>query len=161
MTKSSNENLRQANRAKKDEFYTQLTDIEKELKHYKKQFEDKIVYCNADDPFESNFFKYFAANFNALGLKKLIATSYAGSPVIGGQLALFEIEGLKKTKKREPMKIEINEVKDLDGNGAVNMADVEWLLKHDKNVATPLRGDGDFRSEESMKLPDLTVGVSF
>jgi hypothetical protein len=87
-----------------------------------------------------------------LGLKKLIATSYAGSPVIGGQLSLFEVEGLKKAKKKEPMKIEINEVKDLDNDGAVSLTDVEWLLKHDKNVATPLKGDGDFRSKESIKI---------
>ena len=152
MAKSLNTNLHKAHRAKKDEFYTQLTDIEKELKHYKNQFKNQIVYCNADDPFESNFFKYFASNFNALGLKKLIATSYAGSPVVGGQLPLFEVEGLKTTKKKEPMKIEINEVKDLNDDGAVNIADVECLLKHDANVATPLKGDGDFRSEECIKL---------
>jgi ribosome-binding ATPase YchF (GTP1/OBG family) len=75
-TKSSNSNLHRAAKVKNDEFYTQRADIEKELKHYKDQFRDKIVYCNCDDPFESNFFKYFAANFNALGLKKLITTSY-------------------------------------------------------------------------------------
>jgi len=152
MAQSSNKNLRNANKAKKDEFYTQLSDIEKELKYYKNQFKNKVVYCNADDPFESNFFKYFASNFNALGLKKLIATSYAGSPVVGGQLPLFEVEGLKTVKKKEPHKIEINEVKDLNSDGAVNMVDVEWLLKHDKNVATPLKGDGDFRSDESIEI---------
>ena len=150
--KSLNKNLHKAHRAKKDEFYTQLVDIEKELKCYKDQFRDKIVYCNADDPFESNFFKYFASNFNALGFKKLIVTSYAGSPVVGGQLSLFEMEGLKNMKKKEPMKIEINEVKDLNNDGAVSMADVEWLLKHDANVATPLKGDGDFRSDECIEL---------
>ena len=76
MAKSSadNRNLRQAKKAKKDEFYTQLTDIEKELKHYRHHFAGKVVYCNCDDPYESNFFKYFASNFNALGLKKLITT---------------------------------------------------------------------------------------
>jgi hypothetical protein len=152
MAKSSNKNLRNANKAKKDEFYTQLSDIEKELKHYKDQFKDKIVYCNADDPFESNFFKYFASNFNTLGLRKLIATSYAGSPVVGGQLSLFDIAGLKSGKKKEPMKIEINEVKDLDDDGAVSMSDVEWLLKNDKNIASPLKENGDFRSNESMKI---------
>jgi len=152
MAKTSNKNLRSANKAKKDEFYTQLSDIEKELKYYKNHFKNKVVYCNADDPFESNFFKYFASNFNTLGLKKLIATSYAGSPIVGGQLSLFNVEGLKTIKKKEPFKIEINEVKDLNKDGAVNMADVEWLLKHDKNVATPLKGDGDFRSEECIKL---------
>ncbi len=150
--KSSNKDLHQASKAKKDEFYTQLSDIEKELKHYKNQFEGKIVYCNADDPFESNFFKYFASNFNALGLKKLIATSYAGSPIVGGQLALFEIKGLKTKKKKEPFKIEINEVTDVNDDGAVNLADIEWLLKNDANVATPLKGDGDFRSEESIEI---------
>lgn len=96
MAKSaSNKNLHQASKAKKDEFYTQLVDIEKELKHYKDQFRGKVVYCNCDDPFESNFFKYFASKFNELGLKKLITTSYSGSPIIGGQLPLFEMAGAK------------------------------------------------------------------
>ncbi|MFA5146633.1 MAG: adenine-specific methyltransferase EcoRI family protein [Candidatus Omnitrophota bacterium] len=150
-TKSLNKNLRKASQAKKDEFYTQLVDIEKELKHYKEQFRGKVVYCNCDDPFESNFFKYFAANFNALKLKKLITTSYVKSPIVGGQLLLFEVEGLKPSGK-EPFKIEIKKVPDADGNGAINLDDVEYLLKHDKNTATPLRGDGDFRSEECIKL---------
>jgi len=66
--KALNKKLHIASKAKVDEFYTQLADIERELKHYKKQFEEKIIYCNCDDPFESNFFKYFAANFNALKL---------------------------------------------------------------------------------------------
>ena len=148
----NNSTLHEASRAKKDEFYTQLSDIEKELKHYKDQFKGKVVYCNADDPFESNFFKYFASNFNALGLKKLIATSYAGSPVVGGQLSLFDIEGLKTVKKKEPMKIEINEVKDNNKDGAIDLSDVEWLLKNDKNIATPLKENGDFRSNESIKI---------
>ena len=148
----NNSTLHEASRAKKDEFYTQLSDIEKELKHYKDQFKGKTVYCNADDPFESNFFKYFASNFNALELKKLIATSYAGSPVVGGQLSLFDIEGLKTVKKKEPMKIEINEVKDNNKDGAVDLSDVEWLLKNDKNIATPLKENGDFRSNESIKI---------
>ena len=88
-----NKNLGKAKSSKKDEFYTQLVDIEKELKHYKDQFRSKVVYCNCDDPFESNFFKYFAANFNALRLKKLITTSYVKSPIVGGQLPWFEMEG--------------------------------------------------------------------
>ena len=71
--------------AKKDEFYTQLTDIEKEVRHYKKHFKDKVVLCNCDDPFESNFFKYFVLNFNKLGLRKLIATCYSASPIRGKQ----------------------------------------------------------------------------
>ncbi len=78
--------LSAAVKAKKDEFYTQLTDIEKEMRYYRKHFKDKIVLCNCDDPFESNFFKYFVLNFNRLGLKKLIATCYFSSPIIGQQL---------------------------------------------------------------------------
>src|SRR3989344_321387 len=135
--KSSNRDLLKANSAKKDEFYTQLVDIEKELKYYKKQFRGKVVYCNCDDPFESNFFKYFASNFNALGLKKLIATSYSGSPIVGG---------------KQPLKFEIKEVPDTDKDGAINLDDVKYLLKHDKNTSTPLKGSGDFRSEECIKL---------
>ena len=151
MAKSLNKNLHSARTAKTDEFYTQLVDIEKELKHYKDQFRGKVVYCNCDDPFESNFFKYFAANFNALGLKKLITTSYVKSPIVGGQLPLFEVEGLKPSGK-EPFKIEIKKVPDTDKDGAINLDDVEYLLKHDKNTATPLKGNGDFRSEECIKL---------
>lgn len=150
-TKPLNTRLNQAAKAKRDEFYTQLTDIEKELKHYKAQFRGKVVYCNCDDPFESNFFKYFAANFNALGLKKLVTTSYTKSPIVGGQLPLFEMEGLKPEGK-EPFKIEIKEVPDIDKDGAINLDDVEYLLKHDKNTATPLKGNGDFRSEECIEL---------
>lgn len=150
-TKSLNSNLHKASKAKKDEFYTQLIDIEKELKHYKEQFQGKVVYCNCDDPFESNFFKYFAANFNALGLKKLITTSYTKSPIAGGQLPLFEVKGLKP-KGKEPFKIELNEVTDVDTDGAVGLADVKWLLKNDANIATPLKGNGDFRSEECIEL---------
>jgi hypothetical protein len=144
--------LKKAITAKNDEFYTQLTDIEKELRHYKDQFKDKIVYCNADDPFESNFFKYFASNFNLLGLKKLIATSYAGSPIVGKQLSFFDIEGVKNENKKEPMKIEINEVKDFNNDGAINIADVEYLLKHDKNSVKALEGSGDFRSHECVEI---------
>jgi hypothetical protein len=151
MAKSLNNNLHKASAAKKDEFYTQLIDVEKELKHYKDQFRGKVVYCNCDDPFESNFFKYFAANFNALKLKKLITTSYVKSPIVGGQLPLFEMEGLKP-KYKEPFKIEINEVSDVDNDGAVGLADIEWLLRHNANVSMPLKGDGDFRSEECVKL---------
>ena len=107
------------------------------------------MYCNCDDPFESNFFKYFASNFNALGLKKLITTSYSGSPIVGGQLPLFEMAGLKG---KQPLKIEIKEVPDTDKDGAINIDDVKYLLKHDKNTSTPLKGNGDFRSEECIKL---------
>jgi len=150
-TKFLNRNLHKANQAKKDEFYTQLVDIEKELKHYKKQFRGKAIYCNCDDPFESNFFKYFAANFNELKLKKLIATSHVKSPIVGGQLPLFEMKGLKPDGK-QPFKIEISKLADVNADGAIDIADVEWLLKHDAITSSPLKGDGDFRSDECIKL---------
>jgi len=149
--KSLNSNLHKANKAKKDEFYTQLIDIEKELKHYKEQFRDKVVYCNCDDPFESNFFKYFAAKFNALGLKKLITTSYTKSPIVGQQILPLDIEGLKPNGK-EPFKIEITEVSDIDEDGAIDLEDVKSLLKRNKKNSTPLKGNGDFRSDECIEL---------
>lgn len=82
-TTAGKRTLSSAKRAKQDEFYTQLPDIANELKHYKKHFEGKTVLCNCDDPYESNFFKYFALNFHDLKLKKLVATTYAGSPIAG------------------------------------------------------------------------------
>lgn len=135
--------LKNANKAKNDEFYTQLSDIEKELNHYKDKFKNKVVYCNADDPFESDFFKYFVFNFNMLGLKKLITTNYTNSPIVSNQLLFFDIE---------PMKIEINMVKDYNNDRAINILDVEYLLKHNKNTATPLKGTGDFRSKECLEI---------
>ena len=151
---SGNSGLKTANKNKKDEFYTQLVDIEKELKYYTSYFENKTVFCNCDDPFESNFFKYFALNFNRLKLKKLIATCYAGSPIITEQLSLFEINGLVLDKKnpKKPYKIEINEISDMNQDGAVDLTDVEYLIKNKKNILTLLDGDGDFRSEECIKL---------
>lgn len=143
--------LRTAQKAKVDEFYTQLEDIEKELKHYKDQLKGKVVFCNCDDPYESNFFKYFASNFNYLGLKKLIATSYTRSPIAGQQLSLLDVEGLKPDGK-QPFKIEINEVPDTNNDGTITLGDVEYLLKHNKNIAVPLKGNGDFRSEECVDL---------
>ena len=156
-TKSLNKNLRNASKAKKDEFYTQIVDIEKELKHYKEQFRGKVVYCNCDDPFESNFFKYFASNFNALGLKRLIATSYKPSPIANTQLDLFgNIKELSTPKGRPKItanKFIINEVNDIDGNGAFDLHDIAEQLKANKNNEwTPLEGEGDFRSAESIEL---------
>lgn len=151
---SSNKDLRAAKQKQKNEFYTQLSDIEKELKHYKDYFKGKVVFCNCDDPFESNFFKYFAMNFNSFGLKKLISTCYAGSPIICEQLSLFDVNGVVVDKKTErtPYKIEITEVTDTNGDGAIDLYDVEYLLKNKKNTLTLLEGDGDFRSEECINL---------
>ena len=149
-----NTTLDEAKKAKADEFYTQLPDIEKEMRHYKEQFKSKAIFCNCDDPYESNFFKYFAMNFNFLGLKKLIATCYTGSPVAGGQLSLFDVVSLEEetTDTRHSYKIEITEVNDENADGAVDLADVEYLLKNRKNVLTLLKGDGDFRSPECIEL---------
>lgn len=143
--------LAKAKDAKKDEFYTQLDDIAKELKYYKPHFKDKVVLCNCDDPYESNFFKYFALNFNSLGLKKLIATCYNGSPIAGDELPLlFEVEELEP--KKIAHKVEITEVADYNGDGAVNLADVQFLLQNDKNVISILEGNGSFDSPECIEL---------
>lgn len=150
---AGNKNLNVAGKAKKDEFYTQLPDIENELKHYEKHFYGKTVLCNCDDPYESNFFKYFAMRFNQLGLKKLIATCYAGSPIADTQMSLFDSnEQIKQTRTGVPHKIVITEVTDLNGDGAINLTDVECLIKNDKNVLTRLEGNGDFRSNECIEL---------
>lgn len=87
---AKNSRLTQAKTNKKDEFYTQLKDIENELYHYREFLRGKVVFCNCDDPYESNFFKYFANNFNFLGLKKLICTCYAKSHVAWRQLELID-----------------------------------------------------------------------
>src|SRR3954468_21094740 len=110
---AGNEAFARASRAKNDEFYTQLADVESELRHYREQLRGKVVLCNCDDPYESYFFKYFAMNFNHLGLKKLISTCYSGSPVAGDQLPLLNLPGVPKgTTKRAAHKIEIEEVSD-------------------------------------------------
>ena len=151
--------LNQAKVAKKDEFYTQLPDIEKELIHYRDYLRGKVVFCNCDDPYESNFFKYFALNFNALGLKKLIATCYDGSPIAQMELPLFEDENNEPKKKA--YKVEISEVPDMDGNGATDLTDVKMLLQSSEhNVKAELKGNGDFRSPECvelLKLADIVV----
>ena len=143
--------LAQAKDAKKDEFYTQLDDIAKELKFYKPYFKDKVVFCNCDDPYESNFFKYFALNFNALGLRKLIATCYNGSPVSGNELLLDFGETVDDPKKIA-YKVEISEGTDVNGDGAINLTDIQYLMQNDKNVISILQGNGDFRSPECVEL---------
>lgn len=125
-----NTNLNNAKKAKNDEFYTQLSDIEKEMSHYKDFFKGKVVFCNCDDARESNFFQYFALNFEYLGLKKLICIGYKEN----GKGILLEYEG------------------DKNGN---KMVDEEEI------IATELEGDGDFRSEESIKyLKECDVVVT-
>ncbi|MCQ2350430.1 MAG: adenine-specific methyltransferase EcoRI family protein [Paludibacteraceae bacterium] len=146
-----NQNLQRARAARKDEFYTQLNDIQSELRYYKEYFKGKVVFCNCDDPYESNFFKYFALNFNAFGLKKLIATCYNPSPIAGVELNLFEDNAMPETVKKA-YKIEITEVSDVNNDGAIDLADVEFLLKNNNNVLTTLNGSGDFRSVECKEL---------
>lgn len=138
-----NSQLSAAKKAKNDEFYTQLTDIEKELRHYRRHFCGATVLCNCDDPFESNFFKYFVLNFNRLGLKKLIATCYEGSAVAE-----------YRDGKAKPYKAVVTTVRDTTGDGGVDMEDVRNLFELGENELTELEGDGDFRSEECLALLD-------
>ncbi|MGD0339937.1 MAG: adenine-specific methyltransferase EcoRI family protein [Bacteroidota bacterium] len=166
-----NRSLSAAKVAKQDEFYTQYSDIQKEIEAYLEfdpdTFRGKIVYCNCDDPFESNFFKYFAANFNKLDLKKLITTSYDGSP-IAGQLTMFPEynEGNGKRQKPKALAVIVDHVSDEDGDGATNVTDVELFLKRNKAARMSLKGDegrypgGDFRSSECvafLKEADIVV----
>lgn len=118
---AKNKNLTQAKKAKNDEFYTLISDVEKELKHYKKYFEGKVVYCNCDDPEESNFWKFFELNFEEYKLKKLISTHYDA--------------------EKPTYKLELSA--DIDGDGKITKGDI---------VKTPLKQNGDFRSEESINL---------
>ena len=116
---------------KKDEFYTQLSDIERELKHYKKHFKDKVVLCNCDDPRVSNFFHFFSYNFEKFGLKKLIATCYKNQ-----DSDLFSQNNSERA-------IYLEYTGDKNGN---NVPDAEEIgIKH-------LQGDGDFRSKECIEL---------
>lgn len=127
--KATNKLLQKAKESKSDEFYTQLSDIGNELKHYKDRFKDKIIYCNCDDPRTSNFFKYFSLNFKELGLKKVIASCY---------------------RKREASLFSNKEVESgffYEYSGARNEK-----IKLSSNNIIHLKGDGDFRSTESIEL---------
>lgn len=156
----ANKNLTSAKTAKNDEFYTQYADIQKEIEAYLEYnsnvFRGKVVYCNCDDPFESNFFRYFTLNFKKLGLKQLITTSYKPSPVANTQLELFGGDNPAKLKGRPKVtanKFIINKVHDIDGDGEFNLKDVAKQLKANKhNEWIPLKDDGDFRSEECIDL---------
>lgn len=154
MAGHTNASMSAAIKAKNDEFYTLLTDIEKEMRHYRKHFKGKTVLCNCDDPFESNFFKYFVLNFNRLGLKKLIATCYATSPIAGQQLSLFDVVGGEEEQRNKPYKAVVTKVYDVTGDGGVDMFDVAELFKTHENELTELEGDGDFRSDECFALLD-------
>ena len=129
--KSQNKNLNKAKTNKKDEFYTQLSDIERELKHYKQHFKDKVVYCNCDDPRVSNFFHYFSYNFEHLGLKKLIATCYKNQ-----NADLFSQNDSDKA-------IYLEYDGDKNGNKIPDPEEIGII---------ELKGDGDFKSAESIEL---------
>jgi hypothetical protein len=129
--KASNKGLQNAKASKKDEFYTQLSDIERELKHYRNHFKDKIVYCNCDDPRISNFFHYISYNFDKLGLKKLITTCYKNqNPDLFSQNDSEKAIYLEYTGEKNQ-----NNIPDPDKIG----------INH-------LKGDGDFRSRECVEL---------
>ncbi|MBR2207358.1 MAG: adenine-specific methyltransferase EcoRI family protein [Synergistaceae bacterium] len=147
---AKNKALNDAAKAKQDEFYTELHDIEDELKYYKSHFEGKVIFCNCDDPYESNFFKFFAMRFNDLKLKKLIASCYDRSPIAQTQLSLFEEE--KPPQERTPYFAKMIELDDFNADGAPDLLDVEWLLKNKKDAVKKLKGNGDFRSEECIEL---------
>ena len=128
----ANANLVNAKKAKNDEFYTQLTDIEKEMRHYKEFFKGKVVYCNCDDARESNFFKYFSLNFEHLGLKKLISTGFKAD----GKGVVLVYEGDKNgNRKVDNEEIVVNE---LQGNGDFRSAEcIEFLKEADVVVTNP------------------------
>lgn len=130
--KTLNKTLHIAKTAKKDEFYTQLSDIESELKYYEKHFMNKVVFCNCDDPRTSNFFNYFAYNFEKLGLKKLITICYKNQETD----LFFQEEEAEKA-------VFLEYTGDKNGN---KIPDAEEI------GLTPLKGDGDFRSKESIDL---------
>lgn len=157
--KGAVQSLHQAKKAKSDEFYTLFHDIQKEVEAYYEYnpdvFKGKVVYCNCDDPYKSNFFRYFVSNFNKLGLKQLITTSYKPSPIANTQLTLFDDDEkpteAKGRKNATAIKFIINDIGDI--NDGFGLRDVAKRLKDNKNNEwEPLKGDGDFRSHESKEL---------
>lgn len=127
---NENSGLHAAKRNKKDEFYTQITDIENEMRHYRRHFKDRVVYCNCDDPYISAFFEYFTKNFEFLGLKKLITTCYKSQ----------RVDLFSQGDSEHAIKLEY-------GGGAPNS-----LPTPDDIGVTPLYGDGDFRSQECIDI---------
>jgi len=142
-----NNGLTKAKSAKKDEFYTNYDVIQAELNFHENQFKNKTVLCNCDDPFESNFTKFFLRNFNYYGLKRLICTSYAGSPVTGTQLSLFD-DYDKLVINKHGYVLDITAVPMANGRGVSDM-DISTLL-HSKGVVSCLKGNGDYSSEECL-----------
>lgn len=155
---ATNKSLSKAKDAKKNEFYTQYEDIQVELNHYEEHFSGKTVLCNCDDPFESNFCKFFLRNFNYLGLKRLICTSYSTSSVVGQQLTIFD-EDNERVVRGNGYVIDVKEVPMANGRG-ISDEDIYRLLSSKKRGVKKLKGDGDFRSEECieyLKQADIVV----
>lgn len=153
---NNNINLQMAKNTKDDEFYTTYETIEKELVHYTKHFYNKIVLCNCDDPFESNFCKYFLRNFNQLGLKRLICTSYSSSKMIATQLSLFD-DGEEIVHKERGYVLDVTKFCDIKGE--ISEEYIKEFLKK-TNCIRRLKGDGDFRSQECinyLKSADIVV----
>lgn len=146
---AGNKTLTKAKEAKKDEFYTRYEDIQAEINHYEPHFKGKTVFCNCDDPFESNFCKFFLKNFNYLGLKRLICTSFATSPVAGSQLSIFD-EDNEPVISKHGYVMDISEVPMANGRG-VSDDDIYALLRSQKRGVKRLKENGDFRSAECIK----------
>jgi len=150
-----NLSFQKSKKAKNDEFYTQFLDIEVEVERYREQLKGKVIFCNCDDPYESNFFLFFALNFRNYGLRKLISTCYSGSKIVGTQLSFVDDCDELITNSKAYLYILENEIEDLDGDGVVTYRDVEiYLKKHKPKI---LKGDeeylaGDFRSKACIKL---------
>lgn len=152
---NKNTNLQLAKKVKDDEFYTTYETIQDELSHYVKHFENKTVLCNCDDPYESNFCRYFLKNFNVLKLKRLICTSYYSSKVLGTQLHINNNESIY-TKNGYVLDV----VKFCDSIGEISDEFISQFLST-SNVIKKLNGDGDFRSSECIKyLQDSDIVVT-
>ena len=152
---NKNTNLQNAKNAKDDEFYTRYEDIENEVMQYKKHFNNKIVLCNCDDPFESNFCKFFLKNFNILNLKRLICTTYYSSKIASKELEIFKND--KKTSKKNGFVLDVTKFSDV--NGLISDEIIHDFLEK-SNCIKRLNGDGDFQSNECveyLKLSDIIV----
>ena len=148
---AKNKALQAAAKAQQDEFYTSQRDVEDELFYYRDHFAGKTILCNCDDPYESEFFMYFALRFNAFKIKKLIATCYAGSPIAQQQLSLFDDD--IPAPKRKPYCAIITELRDFNGDGRRDILDIQHILTHNEGGSLRvLQGDGDFRSPECIEL---------
>jgi hypothetical protein len=146
---ANNKGMAKAKDKKNDEFYTVYSEIQSEINHYEKHFVGKTVFCNCDDPYESNFFQFFARNFNYLKLKRLICTCFSGSSIAYTQLSLFDNNDEQATNKFGYV-IDIKEVPMANGRGVTD-EDINSLLKSKKRGVKKLEGNGDFRSKECIE----------